>query len=1331
LAATNASGGTHFSIAFKAIQTDLEKIVPPLRAIHGNNMTIVIAFMTDGEDSQGKNFSSKPFWQVELEHLKSFLHQSPVVCDLASVFHALAFGANHDFPFLDNLRANAGTVPGGFQYAEPTDGAAALTTKLDAIVNSISNPAVQSRVRLEVPGFHVNIGSCLTEVWADGTASPLKNQVLFSAGQNKIVLNLIVTSAAAAAAASSSSSDADSSLSNNDTHQDSSNMDASSSSQPNTTQESWTTPVNTSAGITYVTDYYGQVMPSFPQPGMSTASLYSYDPYVTSANFGTQPGTSHSFDFGPQPGSSHQSYDQSSSFSSVPDTMPVDEPISAATMPIENVIPSISAAAPTEAEIGAEYLTIKVFQTRLDDLKAGEISSELKIRVDHLHTNVDRLLLEIQKIQVILEAVELEITQAVLQQSSTTSWTQYGALLNRFEKQLNSSSSFLVSLPKSKRNTLADMTTSIRETFTKLHALLAQAAKGGMSTSQLARMAEVAHGAQFSKARHARTMDSRTSKNAEEIEKEAQKLRAHSIDSDAVTSMVYDNHESDEADTLLREWFCVLTQENWMNLLVDERDCVGFGIALRRPEFVLDDPTQLRILDISLTCVSKSAFEHVLAHKLIQASKDANDPIQAKLAYLGGFNVEGKDLGVVVRGVANEPINAWLPLYINEEHWKLAFLQFKSTTGYLVTLNPLGYAWNQTDVYFMILAIMIVRMKVANNRQMELAIQYLRTCAAIMRDCNGYTTRMITVITDFINDPAKRLKDVTPSLLVVLGFLIALPLETLNKIIPSDEVWTKLWLSLFSEITRRALDSCSRVAQLGNETSTLFTNLVSRLVDGYLNESELTSEELARVFNPEENGVAPPPPIPKSQRTFKSFSHGPSATDAEVDEKTRLKNTPASLSLAMKNETGEANTVWSAFWDAAEKDIKEERHAMEWASLRAVDDARVMPARAATSVATTSGSADSASGRSFVDSRVLSASFHIPPSSISSLSVHFGSMYVDPSEEKKAAAKASKEALVDTNEIKNRQFRASAVLPKSLEAIRLCENVVSNFGSPTIEGLINVMTFLKSWSNLQLLCGGTDGAFIELDRNLGVAPVSWLVHFRDDWQRRPRMRNSFFTFLNFIDVTQIPSFTQQMVHQSLQSEVLQLQMLRALLAQNAKFATNKDARLAIEKTKGPVHDRWHNPLLDSEEMLIAYHRERVDRLIAVAASAASASANSDNIQRMMATSDIYEFIGILISGFGTTRTKVPFSKLINSFYAVIAPARPLAVVKFAILLSGKFVDPNSGVVIVVIPGTEWVPGRAKLAAFHRAWGSAYKVVTDMVHLTYVKSQTNPVIHLDQ
>jgi hypothetical protein len=60
---------------------------------------------------------------------------------------------------------------------------------------------------------------------------------------------------------------------------------------------------------------------------------------------------------------------------------------------------------------------------------------------------------------------------------------------------------------------------------------------------------------------------------------------------------------------------------------------------------------------------------------------------------------------------AREPINAWVPLYLHAEHWKLVLPQLPSALGSLVMLDPLGYNSNQINVLFSLLGTMASSMK--------------------------------------------------------------------------------------------------------------------------------------------------------------------------------------------------------------------------------------------------------------------------------------------------------------------------------------------------------------------------------------------------------------------------------------------------------------------------------------------------------------------------------------------------------------------------------------------------------------------------------------------
>jgi hypothetical protein len=98
-------------------------------------------------------------------------------------------------------------------------------------------------------------------------------------------------------------------------------------------------------------------------------------------------------------------------------------------------------------------------------------------------------------------------------------------------------------------------------------------------------------------------------------------------------------------DDAVAQWVCVLTQENFRDLLIDcdavDRDVLGFGIAVQRGESVVDDPTQLRIREVSLTTVARGAFEDAVAYKL------ADEHFKA---VRGAFSLANDEIAVALRG---------------------------------------------------------------------------------------------------------------------------------------------------------------------------------------------------------------------------------------------------------------------------------------------------------------------------------------------------------------------------------------------------------------------------------------------------------------------------------------------------------------------------------------------------------------------------------------------------------------------------------------------------------------------------------------------------------
>ena len=89
---------------------------------------------------------------------------------------------------------------------------------------------------------------------------------------------------------------------------------------------------------------------------------------------------------------------------------------------------------------------------------------------------------------------------------------------------------------------------------------------------------------QFSRSRRQRLMDIRVSENARKATKAQEKMNSLIVDKDEM-----ENLSSETLDF----YFCVLSQCNVREILLDptdESNIMGFGLAVKRPEFVLDNP---------------------------------------------------------------------------------------------------------------------------------------------------------------------------------------------------------------------------------------------------------------------------------------------------------------------------------------------------------------------------------------------------------------------------------------------------------------------------------------------------------------------------------------------------------------------------------------------------------------------------------------------------------------------------------------------------------------------------------------------------------------------
>lgn len=164
---------------------------------------------------------------------------------------------------------------------------------------------------------------------------------------------------------------------------------------------------------------------------------------------------------------------------------------------------------------------------------------------------------------------------------------------------------------------------------------------------------------------------------------------------------------------------CFYSANNFIEALKED-DCLCLTYDVGRSQAAIMDPTQIIIKDIFPTMMTVQSFMFSAEYAL-RANSEAH----------GGFEKGAK--GEIIKGVARESITGVLPLYICPENWKVAKQLMKPALGWTVTLDPLGYAYNQVKtVPFLILSKLYSMPK---SQFVDMQIRLVEeTCMEIIKD---------------------------------------------------------------------------------------------------------------------------------------------------------------------------------------------------------------------------------------------------------------------------------------------------------------------------------------------------------------------------------------------------------------------------------------------------------------------------------------------------------------------------------------------------------------------------------------------------------------------
>ena len=344
-----------------------------------------------------------------------------------------------------------------------------------------------------------------------------------------------------------------------------------------------------------------------------------------------------------------------------------------------------------------------------------------------------------------------------------------------------------------------EMRTDIQEKFNKYHSLFADIARGNIGENTItSQLNSLRYETKFSKARRARSMDKRIVVNFSKFQKIEERLEE-----------LYQRNNHKYEKYKESEEICHISNLSLFEIMKDStNDILGFPLRIVRPEIAIDAPTVVSIDKILVGTYSFDSFQ--------QSIKFAITKMGSEIA-LGGFtsNIYEKlnEKVGLFKGPDGEYPNAYLPLYIDDDHFQRVLLQIKPILGYFFTLDPLGFREDQYLGLYSILGEMICKRANGelNTSHFDLLIEDLtKTCRALLKTVRNYIQRpnpMLNniprsdLVADFISDPIYRRKDFVPNLFVLIGWNECTKLREGKKeefdLAFIEELWRRNISSLF------------------------------------------------------------------------------------------------------------------------------------------------------------------------------------------------------------------------------------------------------------------------------------------------------------------------------------------------------------------------------------------------------------------------------------------------------------------------------------------------------------------------------------------------------
>jgi hypothetical protein len=177
-----------------------------------------------------------------------------------------------------------------------------------------------------------------------------------------------------------------------------------------------------------------------------------------------------------------------------------------------------------------------------------------------------------------------------------------------------------------------------------------------------------------------------------------------------------------------QDWVDIYSNEDIYEIMRKSTDNIlCLGIFVQRDEEVISNPAKgLKLLKVTNTIISYDSF--------INGMNLAKNNQQAQ----GQFTTLN-DLYSIAGTLADEQINAVIPLYINDEHMKRIRILEGIWLGYLYTLDSCGYD-KQQEVALLKLLYEIIQQHTNTQRHKQVLVELERVCRFIIDESQGFKT---------------------------------------------------------------------------------------------------------------------------------------------------------------------------------------------------------------------------------------------------------------------------------------------------------------------------------------------------------------------------------------------------------------------------------------------------------------------------------------------------------------------------------------------------------------------------------------------------------------